>query len=144
MHNVHLTCDEPGCGWSIPGVQDDIPKFHNKPCPKCGKGIIVNDFEMELFKKICAKQVEKSDDSVLVHFDTSNYPALVRAARRKVKLSDKNWDKQCDYMEQTIPQLHEFLELWGRHCGAPRSVFRGHLCKLLIEAKPITPHGGAR
>ena len=80
MHNIHLTCDEPGCGWIIFGVQDDIPKFHNKPCPKCGKGIIVNDLELELFKAICARQVEKSDDCIEVHFDTSMTRAPVRLA----------------------------------------------------------------
>jgi hypothetical protein len=79
MHNIHLTCDEPGCGWTIPGVQDDIPKFHNKPCPKCGKGIIVNDFELDLFKKIVSVQSNKADGCVEVHFDS----APVRAARRE-------------------------------------------------------------
>jgi hypothetical protein len=25
----------------------DIPKWHNKPCPRCGKGVIINDAEKE-------------------------------------------------------------------------------------------------
>ena len=44
-----------------------------------------------------------------------------------------NWTEQCEVMEQAHPALHDFLETWGRHCGAPRTVFRGHLCKLLQE-----------
>lgn len=42
-----------------------------------------------------------------------------------------NWTEQCEAMEQAHPALHDFLETWGKHCGAPRTVFRGHLCKLL-------------
>jgi len=73
MHNVHVKCDEPGCGWVIPCVQNDIPKFHNKPCPKCGNGVIVSDRELALFKTICALQSDKTEDTVEVHFDTSKY-----------------------------------------------------------------------
>lgn len=44
------------------------------------------------------------------------------------------WNAECERMEATIPALHDFLETWGRHCGAPRAVFRGHLCVMLKEA----------
>ena len=71
MHNVHVSCDKDGCGWIIPCVQDDIPTWHNKPCPKCGKGVIVNDKELALFKLIVAAQSKTPEGCVEVHFDTS-------------------------------------------------------------------------
>ena len=44
-----------------------------------------------------------------------------------------DWDAQCEAMEKAHPALHDFLETWGKYCGAPRSVFRGHLCKMLQQ-----------
>lgn len=51
-----------------------------------------------------------------------------------VSLSERiNWDCCCDEMENSIPELRAFLETWGRHCGAPRMVFRGQLCRMVLE-----------
>ena len=53
---------------------------------------------------------------------------------RLVRLSGKiNWDCLCDEMENSLPQLNSFLKTWGRHCGAPYTVFRGQLCKTILE-----------
>ena len=57
-----------------------------------------------------------------------------------------NWTEQCEAMERAHPDLHDFLETWGRYSGAPRDVFRGHLCKLLQElvaprAEGFAPEG---
>lgn len=43
------------------------------------------------------------------------------------------WTEHCEQMEANSPALHDFMQTWGPHCGAPRSVFLGHLCKLLEE-----------
>jgi hypothetical protein len=43
----------------------------------------------------------------------------------------KDWNDLCIATEKAHPALHEFLETWGPHCGAPRAVFRGHLVKLI-------------
>ena len=40
---VIVRCDEPSCGYKF----KDFPrKHHNKPCPRCGKGILINDDEL--------------------------------------------------------------------------------------------------
>jgi hypothetical protein len=44
-----VVCDEPGCGWSEKCDFADVPKWHKKPCPKCGKGEIVSDEDMVVF-----------------------------------------------------------------------------------------------
>jgi hypothetical protein len=33
--------------------------------------------------------------------------------------------------EEFMRQYKDHLETWGPHCGAPKSVFKGHLDKLL-------------
>lgn len=51
-----------------------------------------------------------------------------------VRLSERiEWGCFCDEMEHALPELKSFLETWGRHCGAPYTVFRGQLCKTIIE-----------
>ena len=43
------------------------------------------------------------------------------------------WKEFCAKMEQEFPPLHQFMETWGPHCGAPRSVILGHLCAMLRD-----------
>lgn len=53
---------------------------------------------------------------------------------RLVRLSERvDWDCFCDEMENALPELKAFLGTWGKHCGAPYMVFRGQLCKTILE-----------
>lgn len=53
---------------------------------------------------------------------------------RLVRLSGQiEWGCFCDEMEDSLPELHDFLETWGKSCGAPRMVFRGQLCKMMLD-----------
>lgn len=49
-----VMCDEPGCGWTQKCAIDDVPAWHNKPCPTCGKGVIVSDDDMVVFVMVDA------------------------------------------------------------------------------------------
>lgn len=61
-------------------------------------------------------------------------PAPAGSLERLVRLSGRlNWNLVCDEMETALPELKSFLETWGRSCGAPYLVFRGQLCKAIIE-----------
>ena len=48
--NGSVHCDEAGCGWSEPVEFADVPKWHKKPCPKCGRGEIVSDADMIVYR----------------------------------------------------------------------------------------------
>jgi len=57
-----------------------------------------------------------------------------RSMQRLFRLSERiNWDCFCDEMEHALPELKSFLDTWGQHCGAPYMVFRGQLCKTILE-----------
>jgi hypothetical protein len=43
-----VKCDEMGCSWSEECEKSEIKKWHNVPCPSCGKGCIITDEEMAL------------------------------------------------------------------------------------------------
>ena len=43
-------CDEPGCGWSRRVKFADIPAWHRKPCPKCGRGEVVSDGDLVMYE----------------------------------------------------------------------------------------------
>ena len=43
------------------------------------------------------------------------------------------WSCVCEDMEDHIPELRHFLEVWGSSCGAPYAVFRGQLCRMLLD-----------
>lgn len=48
-----VKCDEKGCGWNLPLPSlEEVAKWYNKPCPRCGKGVIVNDAELMLLAKV--------------------------------------------------------------------------------------------
>lgn len=48
---IRVCCDEPGCGWTntVPSLED-IEQYHNQPCPKCGKGILISDHDMAVMQ----------------------------------------------------------------------------------------------
>jgi len=48
--NGSVHCDEAGCRWSEPVEFADVPNWHKKPCPKCGRGEIVSDADMIVFR----------------------------------------------------------------------------------------------
>lgn len=44
-----VQCDEIGCDWKDTTVKD-YSLWLNKPCPKCGKGVIITQEEMDAVK----------------------------------------------------------------------------------------------
>lgn len=68
IENSAVVCDEEGCDWKQEVEYDAIPTFHNMPCPKCGKGVIVNDADMQAYefvKELLKAQNLVDPDSVL-------------------------------------------------------------------------------
>lgn len=71
-----VRCDEYGCGWEQELEENkDILKWTNVPCPKCGKGVIVNDEESALMEMILAVQSflpkgSGDEKSIEIHIDT--------------------------------------------------------------------------
>ncbi len=84
--NIH--CDEPGCGWSHAMDFADIPSWHKKPCPKCGKGEIISDADLVTYRMMAAIVAVSNEidpdgkrPRVDVHVDT----AVLRALPKKQK-----------------------------------------------------------
>jgi predicted RNA-binding Zn-ribbon protein involved in translation (DUF1610 family) len=50
LSEAHVKCDE--CDWVQNIEPEKILCWHNKLCPQCGKGVIVNDQEAALFRKL--------------------------------------------------------------------------------------------
>jgi hypothetical protein len=59
--NASLHCDVAPCDWSQPCEFDDIPKWHKKPCPKCGKGEIVSDADVIVCRMVQAAIAATND-----------------------------------------------------------------------------------
>ena len=60
--------------------------------------------------------------------------ALAGRLDKLVKFSESaEWDDVCEWAETNLPELHDHLETWGAHCGAPRAVYRGHLVRMLVD-----------
>lgn len=60
--------------------------------------------------------------------DCANLMDRLDALSKKI-----NWDCFCDEMENSLPELKRFLETWGRHFGTTYKVFRGQLCKTILQ-----------
>ena len=77
-----VKCDEVGCDWLAVIADENIPKWHRKPCPKCGKGYIVNDVDLVSFRLITAleavsKEIDPEGKSLRnVRLDTSALRAV--------------------------------------------------------------------
>ena len=56
-----VQCDEQGCDWRS---NDLIVEWLNKPCPKCGKGIIITPEELEYCKKMESGNVSTMIDAL--------------------------------------------------------------------------------
>ena len=72
-----IQCDE-GCGWVSECKLKDMAAWHNKPCPQCGKGVIINDAELRgvdtLLKLIELGVLDEAGDKpalVTLEIDTS-------------------------------------------------------------------------
>jgi hypothetical protein len=62
MKNLRLKCDV--CSWVHilnKSTLSEVKKWHNVPCPQCGKSVIVNDFDLRYAKFItyleCASKI---------------------------------------------------------------------------------------
>jgi hypothetical protein len=44
-----VQCDEDECNFEQDTLFSEIPSWHNVTCPDCGKAIIINDKEMEMW-----------------------------------------------------------------------------------------------
>ena len=53
---------------------------------------------------------------------------------RLVKFADvADWDRVCEFAEEHFQPIADHMATWGPHCGAPRSVYRGHVVKMLLN-----------
>lgn len=50
--NIKVQCDESGCGWIQDCKFSDIPKWYQKVCPKCGKGQVISDNDMLVYRLV--------------------------------------------------------------------------------------------
>lgn len=41
-----LVCDENGCAWTLEIPWENMPHWHNKACPACGEGVVINDDDL--------------------------------------------------------------------------------------------------
>lgn len=85
MKHITVKCDEPGCGWSEMTDLDTILNYVKAPCPKCGKGEIINDEELAVIAVMAGlvrlglgEIVEPGTRDGAVKIDTK---ALIRDAR---------------------------------------------------------------
>ena len=59
-----IKCDETGCDWQINIDPNEVPEWHNKTCPTCNEGIIINDDDMVAWNSMMA----------IVHFNAAIDP----------------------------------------------------------------------
>jgi hypothetical protein len=50
----HVYCSQPGCTFRQSLRWVDIPSWHKKPCPTCGKGEIVTDKDLSTWRLLDA------------------------------------------------------------------------------------------
>ena len=48
-------------------------------------------------------------------------------------LAEDDFEGAAIWAEINIQSVANFMSTWGSHCGAPRSVFLGHIVKMLID-----------
>lgn len=49
-----VKCDENNCDWKIILEIESVPEWHNKPCPSCSNGVIINDTDMSAWNTLMA------------------------------------------------------------------------------------------
>ena len=52
IQSTGVKCDESGCDWQQEIEFEDVPEWHNVLCPSCGKGIIVTDEDLEVWRVV--------------------------------------------------------------------------------------------
>ncbi len=74
---TEVRCDEPGCDWSL--NVENVLEWHNKPCPECNRGVIINDEEAELFRQIMVISVADTGEKGLLTMEIDT--AILREAK---------------------------------------------------------------
>ena len=49
IKNLAVKCDAPECSWRLEILPEEFADWHNKVCPACGHGPIINDDDMRAF-----------------------------------------------------------------------------------------------
>ena len=83
-----LKCDNPECDWKDETIKsDDMEKYLNAPCPKCGENILteqdykntklvlsmvdfINNLTEEEFELLSDKEIENPKQKVIMHINT--------------------------------------------------------------------------
>lgn len=52
VKKMEVVCDEDGCDWIQEIDLDGVTNWYNKPCPICGKGIIINDDDIASYNSM--------------------------------------------------------------------------------------------
>lgn len=50
LKKLEVQCDEIGCNWSKEVDFKSLPEWHQKVCPVCFEGVIINDADLETIK----------------------------------------------------------------------------------------------
>lgn len=62
-----IKCDEPDCDWIKKTTLQDAITYHNVPCPKCNKNVIINNDEIQILNLMAvAEQIEVANSSKVV------------------------------------------------------------------------------
>jgi len=57
LKNFELFCEQgDGCNWKLAVPPEEVRDWHNKPCPRCGRGVIVSDSDLAEFEKLRPKE----------------------------------------------------------------------------------------
>lgn len=71
----------------------------------------------------------------------------IETLRELKKMRDIGVDKAIEFASKNIPEFASHMETWGSHCGAPKSVYGGHLIVLILASvglmdigRTVKPH----
>lgn len=54
IEDITVVCDETACDWEKKVDAYEFPAWLNKPCPKCNKGTILTQTELDAFNEVSA------------------------------------------------------------------------------------------
>ena len=49
IEESQIQCDERGCNFITSVEWDNVPDWHNAPCPSCSKGVLINDADLAMW-----------------------------------------------------------------------------------------------